>query len=31
VGKSKIQGNEWITAIVTPNDYVNGALLVADD
>jgi hypothetical protein len=28
VGKSKVQGNEWITAVVTPNDYVNGALLV---
>jgi hypothetical protein len=28
VAKSKIQGNEWITAIVAPNDYVSGALLV---
>jgi hypothetical protein len=28
VGKSKVQGNEWISAIVVPNDYVSGALLV---
>jgi hypothetical protein len=28
VGKSKVQGNEWITAIVTPSDYVSGAVLV---
>ena len=28
VGKSKIEGNEWISALVVPNDYVSGALLV---
>ena len=28
IGKSKVQGNEWITALVAPNDYVSGALLV---
>jgi hypothetical protein len=28
IGKSKIQGNEWISALVVPNDYVSGALLV---
>jgi hypothetical protein len=28
VGKSKVQGNEWIAAVVVPNDYVSGALLV---
>ena len=28
VSKSKTQGNEWIVAIVAPNDYVTGALLV---
>jgi hypothetical protein len=28
VSKSKIHGNEWMTAIVVPNDYVTGALLV---
>jgi hypothetical protein len=28
VAKSKVQGNEWIAAVVAPNDYVNGALLV---
>ncbi len=28
VSKSKVQGNEWITALVVPNDYVSGALLV---
>ena len=26
--KSKVQGNDWITALVVPNDYVSGALLV---
>jgi hypothetical protein len=26
--KSKSQGNEWISAMVVPNDYVSGALLV---
>jgi hypothetical protein len=26
--KSKIQGNDWISAVVVPNDYVSGALLV---
>jgi len=28
IGKSKVQGNEWITSVVAPNDYVSGALLV---
>jgi hypothetical protein len=28
VGKSKVDGNEWIAALVVPNDYVSGALLV---
>jgi hypothetical protein len=28
VAKSKSQGSEWMTAIVTPDDYVTGALLV---
>jgi hypothetical protein len=28
IGKSKVQGNEWISALVVPNDYVSGALLV---
>ena len=28
VGKSKVQGNEWIVALVSPDDYVSGALLV---
>jgi hypothetical protein len=28
VAKSKAQGNEWITAVVAPSDYVNGALVV---
>jgi hypothetical protein len=28
VNESKTQGNEWIAAIVVPNDYVTGALLV---
>jgi hypothetical protein len=28
VAKSKVQGNEWITAVVAPSDYVNGALVV---
>jgi hypothetical protein len=28
VGKSKVQGNEWIVALVSPEDYVSGALLV---
>lgn len=28
VAKSKVEGNEWITAVVAPNDYVNGALVV---
>jgi hypothetical protein len=28
VGESKTQGKEWISAIVVPNDYVTGALLV---
>jgi len=28
IGKSKAAGNEWITAIVTPQNYVSGALLV---
>ena len=28
VGKSKAAGNEWISALVVPNDYVSGALLV---
>jgi len=28
IGKSKSQGNEWISAVVVPNDYVSGALLV---
>jgi hypothetical protein len=28
VGKSKVAGNEWITAIVRPQNYVSGALLV---
>jgi hypothetical protein len=28
VGESKTQGKEWIAAIVVPNDYVTGALLV---
>jgi hypothetical protein len=27
-GKSKSQGNEWISAVLVPNDYVSGALLV---
>jgi hypothetical protein len=26
--KSKVQGNDWITAMIVPNDYVTGALLV---
>jgi hypothetical protein len=26
--KSKVQGNDWITALIVPNDYVTGALLV---
>jgi hypothetical protein len=28
IGKSKVQGNEWIGAVVVPNDYVSGAVLV---
>lgn len=28
VGKSKVQGNEWIGVLVIPDDYVSGALLV---
>ncbi|MEN6307811.1 MAG: DUF4136 domain-containing protein [Anaerohalosphaeraceae bacterium] len=28
VAKSKVQGNEWIAAVVAPSDYVNGALVV---
>ncbi|MCI0499886.1 MAG: DUF4136 domain-containing protein [Planctomycetales bacterium] len=28
VGKSEAHGSEWISAIVVPNDYVSGALLV---
>jgi hypothetical protein len=28
VAKSKVQGNEWITAVVAPSDYVYGALVV---
>jgi hypothetical protein len=28
VGKSQVQGNEWISVVTTAKDYVNGALLV---
>jgi hypothetical protein len=28
ISKSKVQGNEWISALVVPKDYVSGALLV---
>lgn len=28
VAKSKVEGNEWIAAVVSPNDYVNGAFVV---
>jgi hypothetical protein len=28
VGKSQVQGNEWISVVTTPQKYVNGALLV---
>lgn len=28
VAKSKVEGNAWIAAVVAPNDYVNGALVV---
>jgi hypothetical protein len=28
IDKSKVQGNEWISALVMPNDYVSGALLL---
>ncbi len=28
VAKSKVQGNEWIAAVVAPNDYVSGAMVV---
>jgi hypothetical protein len=28
IGKSKVQGNEWISVVTTAKDYVNGALLV---
>jgi hypothetical protein len=28
VGKSKVQGNEWISMVTTAQNYVNGALLV---
>jgi hypothetical protein len=28
IGKSQAQGNEWISVVAMPKDYVNGALLV---
>jgi hypothetical protein len=28
MGKSQVQGNEWISVVTTANKYVNGALLV---
>lgn len=28
IGKSRVQGNEWISVVTTAKDYVNGALLV---
>ena len=28
ISKSKTEGEEWISAVVVPNDYVTGALLV---
>jgi len=29
IAKSKIQGNEWISALVIPNDYVSRRLVSA--
>ncbi len=28
IAKSKAEGNQWISAVLVPNDYVSGALLV---